>query len=76
MEQSIKTDVNFVCATILSGRNTSRRFDSCFENGTERNKLVAASVYKRALKNNNIMAALDRYLDVQMCKSDYLSIYA
>jgi len=68
-----KKRVNFACAVILSGRNTTRKFDSCFEDGDANQ--VGAGVYRRALKNPKIMDSLSRYCDVAMCKEDYAQYF-
>ena len=63
--------VSFACARILSGGATTRAFDTCFEMGD--GNQVAARVYRRALKNPRLMAALPRYLNVGMARADYLA---
>ncbi len=68
-----KARVNFVCARILSGAQTTRTFDSCLEMGD--GDEVAANVYRRALKNPRLMEALPRYLVVDMCKKSYDTIF-
>jgi hypothetical protein len=65
--------VDFACRVILSGAETTRNFDGCFEN--DDNRQVAAHVYRRALKNPKLMAALPRYLDVELCQRDYEKFY-
>lgn len=66
--------VDFACRHILRrGGHESRRFDTCFEMGD--GDEVAARVYKRALKNPRLMAALPRYLRVDMCLENYNRIF-
>lgn len=64
--------VNFACQRILSGRQTTRSFDNCFENDDAH--IVGGKVYARALKNPKLMDALPRYLDADMCKADHLKL--
>ncbi len=64
--------VNFVCAYILRGRQTTRTFDGCFEMGD--GDMVAAKVYRRALRNPRLMAALPRYLTVDSCREQYVRL--
>lgn len=61
--------VEFAVRVILSGTNTTRRFDTCFEMND--GKQVAARIYRRALKNPRLMAALPKYLNIEMCREDY-----
>lgn len=69
----MKTDtqkrINFACAYMLAGRQTTRRFDSCLEN--DDNHYVAAGIWKRALKNPKIMSAMPRYFVVELMQEDY-----
>ena len=71
MQTTTQQRVNLACRKILSGGQTTRAFDSCFENDDAH--AVGAGVYARALKNPKIMEALPRYLDLNMCKNDYLT---
>lgn len=54
--------VNYAVRVMLAGRNTSRRFDSCFENGD--GDAVVAGIYKRAQRNPKLMAILPKYIIV------------
>ena len=69
MNTTTQTRINTVCAFILSGRKATRRFDSCLEN--DDNKMVAAGIYRRALKNPKIMEKMPQYLVVALVKADY-----
>lgn len=65
--------INYACLIIAKNSTSNRSFDNCFEMGDA--KLVAAGVYKRALKNQKIMANLHNYLNIELCKIDYQNIY-
>ncbi len=70
--------VNFACQTMLNFEkrggcrfdlNPSRKFDTCFEMGDA--DIVAAKVYRRALKNPRLMKALPMFLSVDLAKKCY-----
>lgn len=61
--------VEFAIHVMLSGGNTTRRFDACFEMGDGRE--VAGRIYGRALKNPKLMAALPRYISLELAREDY-----
>lgn len=61
--------VEFAVRVILSGKDATRRFDTCFEMGDH--VMVCARIYERALKNPRLMAALPQYLDVEKCREYY-----
>lgn len=63
-QQSYRVD--FACSVILSGREITRKFDTCFEMGD--GDEVCARIYRRALKNPRLMAALPKYLRVESCR--------
>jgi len=65
--------VEFAINVILRGANTTRRFDACFE--MDDSDGVAARVYRRALKNPRLMAALPRYLNLERCLESYEKVY-
>ena len=66
--------INFACRVMLAGRTQTRAFDNCFEmwDGHE----VAAKIYRRALKNPKLMAAMPKYLDIELCRRDYEAFIA
>lgn len=66
-QQSYRVD--FACRVILSGAETTRLFNTCLEMGDD--VAVAARIYKRALKNPRLMAALPKYIDLDFCKESY-----
>lgn len=61
--------VNFACAFVLSGRDTTREFDTCFEMGD--GEEVAARIYRRALSNPTLMDAARRYLSLDLLRRAY-----
>lgn len=61
--------VQFAVNVILRGGNTTRNFDNCFENDDA--DMVAAKIYRRALKNPALMKAIPRYLVVDQLKECY-----
>lgn len=71
--------VNFACLTMLnyaksrqcSSPNPSRKFDTCFEMGEADANMVAAKVYRRALKNPLLMEVLPKFINVEMAKRNY-----
>lgn len=71
--------VNFACQTMLNyaksknpySPNTSRKFDTCFEMGSVDAAMVAAKVYRRALKNPLLMEVLHKFINVEMAKRNY-----
>lgn len=65
--------VEFACRHILRGSRITRHFDTCFEMGDSDE--VAARVYRRALKNPRLMAALPRYLNVDLCLENYNRVF-
>lgn len=54
--------INYAIRVMLAGRNTSRTFDSCFENGD--GDAVVAGIWKRAQRNPKLMAILPKYIIV------------
>ncbi len=71
--KQMKYRVQFACAHILRRGGDSRTFNTCFEMGDA--SIVAAHVYRRALRNPALMDALPRYLSVDMCKADYERLF-
>jgi len=69
MQTKTQERIDTACRVILPGRPTTRNFNSCFENADSHQ--VGAGVWKRALKNPKIMAALPRYLVADYCRRDY-----
>ncbi len=61
--------VNAACQFMLSGRPSTRAFDNCFEMWDSH--MVAAKVYRRALNNSVLMAAMPLYLNIELCRKDY-----
>ena len=61
--------VNYAVRVMLAGRNTSRRFDSCFENGD--GDQVSATIWKRALKNDKLMSVLPKYIVPDIAREAY-----
>lgn len=64
-----KDRVNFACAFVLSGRASTREFDTCFEMGD--GEEVAARIYERALSNPALMDAAKRYLNLDSLRRAY-----
>ncbi len=80
-QQSYRVD--FACQTMLnfakrggsrSDLNPSRRFDTCFE--MDDGDMVAAKVYRRALKNPRLMDVLPMFLSVNSVKKCYEELLA
>lgn len=53
--------LKYAASVISAGRETSRRFDSCFENYD--GDAVAVALYRRAQSNPRLASNLYRYLD-------------
>jgi hypothetical protein len=60
MKNQTVSRVEYAVRVMLSGASTTRRFDGCFEN--DDSDLVAARVYRRALRNPRLMEVFPRYL--------------
>jgi len=56
--------VNLAASYMTKGRATTRTFDTCFE--MYDGDVVACAIYRRAIKNPKLEAALPRYLSVSM----------
>ena len=61
--------VNYAARCILNGRTNSRAFDACFENDDAH--VVAAAVYRRALRNLTLAAKIFQHIDREMTLADH-----
>ena len=61
--------------TIRRGLAADRAFDSCFEMGEQWNYWVAASVYRAALDDDELMRHLPRYLDMERAREAYDGLF-
>lgn len=73
INNSAKDRENYLCAAMLRGSKTNRNFDNCLENNDA--DLVAANVWKRALRNPRLMAVLPKYLCMVAVPNSYRRIY-
>jgi len=58
--------VNLAAQYILRGSQTTRHFDACFEMAD--GDAVVAALYRRALKNPNLMEKMPKYLSMDSVK--------
>lgn len=64
---NFKGRVDLAAAYISGNRKTSRTFDTCFEMYDGR--VVAAALYRRALKNPKLAQNMPRYLDMSLVEN-------
>jgi hypothetical protein len=61
--------VNYAARVIANGRQTSRTFDSCFENYD--GNAVAAALMRRAEKNERLRTNLPRYISLELATQNF-----
>jgi hypothetical protein len=66
---STQDRINFAVQVILKGGKATRNFDNCFEMGDA--DKVGAGLYKRALKNPQLMLGMGNYVNQELCRKNY-----